>query len=45
MTVAEWTGALIDWSAELGALKARLVPALGRVETRAELCRNLGDGA
>lgn len=35
MAVAEWTGALIDWGAELEALKARLAPALGRAETRA----------
>ena len=35
MAVAEWTGALIDWRAELEALKARIAPALGRAETRA----------
>lgn len=34
MAVAEWTGALVDWRAELEALKARLAPALGRSETR-----------
>lgn len=34
MAVAEWTGALIDWRAELEALKARIAPALGRAETR-----------
>ena len=28
-------GALIDWRAELEALKARIAPALGRAETRA----------
>jgi SRSO17 transposase len=33
--VAEWTGTLVDWRAELEALKTRLAPALGRVETRA----------
>ena len=35
MAVAEWTGAVVDWRAELGALKARIAPALGRAETRA----------
>ena len=35
MAVAEWTGALVDWRAELEALKARVAPALGRAETRA----------
>ena len=35
MAVAEWTGALVDWRAELGALKAQLAPVLGRAETRA----------
>ena len=35
MAVAEWTGALVDWRAELGALKAWIAPALGRTETRA----------
>ena len=35
MAVAEWTGALVDWRAELEALKAWLAPALGRAETRA----------
>ena len=34
VVVAEWTGSLVDWRAELGALKARLAPALGRAETR-----------
>ncbi len=34
MTVAAWTGALVDWRAELEALKGHLAPALGRAETR-----------
>ena len=34
MAVAEWTGALIDWRAELEALKEWIAPALGRAETR-----------
>lgn len=34
MTVAEWTGALVDWRAELAALKRFVSPALGRAETR-----------
>lgn len=34
MGVAEWTGALVDWRAELGGLKRAIAPALGRVETR-----------
>lgn len=35
MAVAEWTGAVIGWRAELEASKARIAPALGRAETRA----------
>ena len=35
MAVAEWTGALVDWRAELEALERRMAPALGRAETRA----------
>ena len=35
MAVAEWTGALVDWRAELEALKEWVAPALGRAETRA----------
>jgi SRSO17 transposase len=35
MAVAEWTGALVDWSAELEGMKARIAPAFGRAETRA----------
>ena len=34
MAVAEWTGALIDWRAELEALKEWIAPAFGRAETR-----------
>ena len=34
MAVAEWTGALVDWHAELEALKGHLAPAFGRAETR-----------
>ena len=34
MAVAEWTGALVDWRAELAALKRLIAPALGRAETR-----------
>ena len=34
MAVAEWTGAVIDWRAELEALKGHLAPAFGRAETR-----------
>ena len=35
MAVAEWTGALVDWRAELEALKGWIAPAFGRAETRA----------
>ena len=35
MAVAEWTGALVDWRAELDALERGMAPALGRAETRA----------
>ncbi len=34
MAVAEWTGALVDWRAELEALKGHLAPVFGRGETR-----------
>ena len=34
MAVAEWTGALVDWRAELEALKGWIAPALRRAETR-----------
>lgn len=34
MTVAEWTGTLIDWKGSLKALLEKLAPAFGRVETR-----------
>lgn len=34
MAVAEWTGTLLDWRAELAALKRIISPALGRAETR-----------
>ncbi len=34
MAVAEWTGTLLDWRAELAALKRIISPALGRPETR-----------
>ena len=34
MAVAAWTGACVDWRAELEALKEHLAPALGRSETR-----------
>lgn len=34
MAVAEWTGTLIDWRAELARLKRFVAPALGRSETR-----------
>lgn len=34
MAAPEWTGALVDWRAELEALKARLAPAPGRAEAR-----------
>jgi SRSO17 transposase len=34
MAVAEWTGAVVDWRAELEALKGHLAPAFGRAETR-----------
>lgn len=34
MAVAEWTGALVDWQAELEALKTHLAPVFGRGETR-----------
>ena len=35
MMVADWSGTLIDWQAELEALKEYVAPALGRAETRA----------
>ena len=35
MALGEWTGAEIDWRAELEGLKGWLAPALGRSETRA----------
>jgi SRSO17 transposase len=34
MGVAEWTGTLVDWRAELEKLKRAIAPALGRAETR-----------
>ena len=34
MAVAEWTGALVDWRAELEAFKGWIAPALERAETR-----------
>src|SRR5690554_2205467 len=34
MTVAEWTGTLIDWKGSLEALMEKLGPAFGRIETR-----------
>lgn len=34
MSVAAWSGTLIDWKAALLALKEHLAPALGRAETR-----------
>ena len=34
MAVAEWTGTLLDWRAELAALKRIISTALGRAETR-----------
>lgn len=34
MTVADWAGTLVDWKAELEALKQHIAPALGRAETR-----------
>ena len=34
MAVAEWTGALVDWQAELEALKAHLAPVFGQRGTR-----------
>ena len=35
MAVAEWSGTLVDWQAELEALKRFIAPSLGRAETRA----------
>jgi len=35
MTVAAWSGTLVDWREALAGLKAWIGPALGRVETRA----------
>ena len=35
MVVAEWSGTLVDWRAELEALKRFVAPALGRAETKA----------
>lgn len=34
MGVAEWTGTLVDWKAELEGLRRVIEPALGRAETR-----------
>ena len=34
MSVAAWSGTLIDWKSALVELKARIAPALGRSETR-----------
>lgn len=34
MSVAEWCGTLVDWQADLEALKRLIAPALGRLETR-----------
>ena len=34
MGVATWTGALVDWRAELEGLKGHLAPVFGRPETR-----------
>ena len=34
MAVAEWTGTLVDWGAELARLKRFIASALGRSETR-----------
>jgi SRSO17 transposase len=35
MSVAFWSGSLLDWQGELAALKARLAPVFGRSEVRA----------
>lgn len=35
MSVAAWSGSLLDWAEELSALKARLAPVFGRAELRA----------
>ena len=35
MAVAEWSGTLVNWKAELEGLKWFVAPALGRAETRA----------
>ena len=43
MLAAEWTGALIDWKAELERLKAVIAPAFGRSESR-ETARAFIDG-
>lgn len=34
MSVAEWSGSLLAWEAELAALQARLAPVFGRAEVR-----------
>ena len=34
MGVAAWTGALVDWQAELEALKRHVAPVFGRAEAR-----------
>lgn len=34
MSVAEWSGALLDWKQALGGLKERLFPVFGRAEVR-----------
>ena len=35
MSVASWSGALLDWHNELAALKERVAPVFGRAEVRA----------
>jgi SRSO17 transposase len=35
MSVASWSGSLLEWENELAALKGRLAPVFGRAELRA----------
>src|SRR3954452_24801218 len=35
MSVASWSGALLEWEKELAALKSRIGPVFGRAEVRA----------
>ena len=42
MGISAWSGALLDWEAELAGLKARLAPIFGRRELKATASAFLG---